>query len=339
MRPNFYTHLHPPTIPAEQARWRYTLGAGGIAVFLTIITLLTGALELFYYVPTPENAAKSIQTLTYFVPFGALIRHLHFWSAQLLIIVAIIHLFRVVFTGAYAAHRHFNYQLGLALFLTLLLLDFTGYILRWDVGIQWALVVGVNLLKVIPFFGDFLYHALVGGADLGSATLIRFYGWHIFGLILPASIFLVWHIFRLRRDGGIARPPRNLRADSKRIRNVDLVRREVLAMLLVGALLIFLAILFPAPIAPPIDKLTAISGDPRAPWFFLWVQKMLQWGDPLLWGILIPTIFLAIFILIPYIFPKPADEELGRWFPKSNKVVRVVVSVIFLVVFVLSVLK
>ncbi|OQY27654.1 MAG: hypothetical protein B6I38_09910 [Anaerolineaceae bacterium 4572_5.1] len=160
------------------------------------------------------------------------------------------------------------------------------------------MVVGVNLLKVIPFFGDFLYHALVGGADLGSATLIRFYGWHIFGLILPASIFLVWHIFRLRRDGGIARPPRNLRADSKRIRNVDLVRREV--------------------------------------WFFLWVQKMLQWGDPFIWGILIPAIFVAILALIPYIFPKPAENELGRWFPKSNRLAQMTLGVMMLFIIALS---
>ena len=94
MRPNFFPHLHPPTIPAAQARWRYTLGAGGTAIFLVLVLVITGALEMFYYIPTPAEAALSIQTITYLVPFGGLIRNIHFWSAQLLIIVSAVHLVR-----------------------------------------------------------------------------------------------------------------------------------------------------------------------------------------------------------------------------------------------------
>jgi len=101
MHPNFLHHLHPPTIPAAEARWRYTLGAGGTAIFLMLVITITGVLEMFYYIPTPANAAISIQTVTYLVPFGGLIRNIHFWSAQLLIIVSTAHLLRVVFTGAY----------------------------------------------------------------------------------------------------------------------------------------------------------------------------------------------------------------------------------------------
>lgn len=67
MRPSFYDHLHPPTIPAPQARWRYTLGAGGLAVFLTLVVGFTGILVTFYYLPTPEQAANSVQQLTFLV--------------------------------------------------------------------------------------------------------------------------------------------------------------------------------------------------------------------------------------------------------------------------------
>ena len=101
MRPSFYDHLHPPTIPAAQARLRYTFGTGGLAVFLTLVVGFTGILVTFFYIPTPEQAAKSVQELTFLVPFGWLIRNLHFWSAQLLILVVILHMLRVVFTGAY----------------------------------------------------------------------------------------------------------------------------------------------------------------------------------------------------------------------------------------------
>jgi quinol-cytochrome oxidoreductase complex cytochrome b subunit len=338
MRPNFFHHLHPPTIPAAQSRWRYTLGAGGTAVFLVLVLIVTGTLEMFYYVPTPEKAALSVQTIAFLVPFGGLVRNLHYWSAQLLLIVSAVHLVRVVFTGSYAPPRRFNYLLGLALFVLAILLDFTGYILRWDTGIQWALVVGTNLVRAIPLIGNTLYTALIGGAEPGPAALIRFYAWHIFGLMLPVAILVGWHTFRVRRDGGVAVPPPNLRTSHERITRFELVRREVLAMIFTGSALILLSVFFPAPIASPINDISAMSGDARAPWFFLWVQQMLKWGDAFLWGVGVPLIVLLILTLIPYTFPRPAQAELGRWFPKSNRLAQIVLGVIALLVIILTIL-
>ena len=340
MRPNFFHHLHPPTIPAAQARWRYTLGAGGTAIFLMLVLVITGALEMFYYIPTPVEAALSIQTITYLIPFGGLIRNIHFWSAQLLIIVSAVHLVRVIFTGAYIPPRRFNYLLGLALFVSSIFLNFTGYILRWDTGIQWALVVGTNLIKTIPFFGNKLYMILIGGTEPGSPTLIRFYAWHVFGLMIISAILIGWHAFRVRRDGGIALPPPSLRTDPERISRFELVRREVLAMILTSAALIILSIFSPAPIASPIrlSVLQSVPESAAAPWFFLWVQQMLKWGDPFLFGILVPVIILLILVLIPYIFPKPLDNELGRWFPKSNRLAQIVLGLIAFIVILLTLL-
>jgi len=336
MRPNFFHHLHPPSIPAAQSRWCYTLGAGGIALFLMFVLGLTGILEVFYYIPTPENAALSVQTISYLVPFGGLIRNLHFWSAQLLLLVSAVHLVRVVFTGSYAPPRRFNYLLGLALFVLAILLDFTGYILRWDQGIQWALVVGTNLLKTLPIIGDTMYTLLMGGTNPGAASLIRFYAWHLFGLSLIAVIFVGWHAFRVRRDGGIALPPPSLRANNLRISRFVLVRREVLAMLFTGAALILISAFLPAPIAAPIKDMTAPAADASAPWFFLWVQQMLKWGDPFLWGIAVPLIILLVLSLIPYILPQPIESELGRWFPKSNRLAQIILGAIALIVIILT---
>jgi len=338
MRPNFYHHLHPPTIPAAQSRWRYTLGAGGTAVFLVLVLAITGTIEMFYYVATPAEAGLSIQTISYLVPFGGVIRNMHFWSAQLLIVVSAVHLLRIVFTGAYIPPRRFNYLLGLALFVVAILLNFTGYILRWDTGIQWALVVGTNLVRTIPLIGESLYRMLVGGTEPGLATLTRFYAWHIFGLMLIGAILLVWHAFRVRRDGGIAVPPPALRENRERITRFELVRREVLAMLLTGAALILLSVFSPAPIAAPIMNVTSVVEDSRAPWFFLWVQQMLKWGDPFLWGVLVPLLVLVILVLIPYIFPKTAEAELGKWFPRSNRIAQVTLAVISLSILLLTIL-
>ncbi len=338
MRPSFFNHLHPPSIPAEQARWRYTLGAGGTGVFLLLVVAATGILEMFYYVPTPQQAALSVQTITYLVPLGGFVRNLHFWSAQLLLVVGAIHLVRVVFTGSYAPPRRFNYLLGMALFVIAILLDFTGYVLRWDQGIQWALVVGTNLLKTIPLIGNSVFTVATGGSEVGAQTLIRFYAWHIFGLTLAAVVFAVWHIFHVRRDGGIAVPPVPMRRTQARISRSELARREAAAMLFGGAALVLLAAFQPAPIAQPITDITTISGEVRAPWFFLWVQQMLKWGDPFLWGVLVPVLLLVIVTAIPYFVPKTNAAELGTWFPRSACIAQITVAVVALAILLLTVL-
>src|SRR5512140_1375488 len=105
MRPSFFHHLHPPTIPERQARFRYTLAAGGLAAFLVLILLVTGLLEVFYYIPTPDQSANSIQTISFLVPYGSLVRNVHYWAAQFLVVIALVHLLRVVLTGSYSAPR------------------------------------------------------------------------------------------------------------------------------------------------------------------------------------------------------------------------------------------
>jgi quinol-cytochrome oxidoreductase complex cytochrome b subunit/mono/diheme cytochrome c family protein len=337
-KPNFVHHLHPPSIPALQARFRYTLGAGGLAVFLALILLVTGLLEMYFYIPTPEHAAISVETITTLVPFGNLIRNLHYWSAQMLVIVMTVHLLRVILTGAYAPPRHFNYLLGLGLLVVILLLNFTGYILRWDEGIRWALVVGTNLLKSIPWIGEGVYRFIIGGNEVGAASLTRFYAWHIFGLTIGGAILIGWHAFRVRRDGGIAVPPPTERKENQRITRFALVRREVFAMLVAGVLLMLFAMLIPAPIAQPISVGSVKMSDSQAPWFFLWVQQLLKYGDPFLWGVLTPILIVIVLGLLPYVLPNAKPENLGRWFPRGNRIAQVFGVLVIVVIFVLIIL-
>ena len=337
-KPNFFHHLHPPSIPAEQSRFRYTLGAGGAAVFLSFILLITGLLEMYYYVPTPEQAAISVETINTLVPFGSLVRNLHFWAAQFLVVVMTIHLLRVTLTGAYASPRRFNHVLGVGLLGLILLLNFTGYVLRWDEGIHWALVVGANLLKTIPWIGNGLYQFVIGGTEPGAPTLIRFYAWHIFGLTLGAVILMVWHTFRVRRDGGIAVPPPSERKEKERITRFDLLRREVLAMTITAVILLLFSMIIPAPIKQPISDVSVMTADSQAPWFFLWVQQLLKFGNPFLLGIMVPVLVVVVLGAMPYILPNAKREELGTWFPRGNRIAQVVAVLIMLAILVLTLL-
>ncbi|MFV1950201.1 MAG: cytochrome b N-terminal domain-containing protein, partial [Anaerolineales bacterium] len=337
-RENFYHHLHAPKIPAEQARFNFTLGAGGLAIFFSLVLLITGALEMYYYTPSPEGAAASIQVLTYLVPYGNLVRNLHYWSAQLLVIVVMVHLLRVILTGAYAPPRRFNYVLGIILLVLVLLLDFTGYVLRWDEGIRWALVVGTNLVKTIPGIGDGLYLFLIGGAEPGLAALTRFYSWHIYGLTLAVAGITAWHIFKVRRDGGISAPPSPKGETIEKIPRSKLVQKEVLAMLISLGILLLLSVFIPAPIEQPITGTGGLIGNSRAPWFFLWIQETLQWGNPFFWGIILPLIAVFILALLPYVFPNARKEELGRWFPRDNRISQIMGCLIIALIFTLTII-
>jgi len=93
----------------------------------------------------------------------------------------------------------------------------------------------------------------------------------------------------------------------------------MLAMFLVGVVLMLFASFFPAPIGPAMTDKPILTEEAYAPWFFLWVQQLLKWGNPFIFGVLIPLGILSILALIPYIFPKPAETDLGHWFPKSNR--------------------
>ena len=339
MRPSFFHHLHPPTIPARQSRFRYTLGAGGLSVFFLLVLIITGILEMFYYIPTPGQAGPSIQTITFLVPFGNIIRNMHFWAAQLLVVSTLLHLLRVIFTGAYAPPRRFNYLLGLLLLLLTLFLDFSGYILRWDEGIRWALVTGTNLLKSIPVIGSPLYVLVMGGTVPGPATLIRFYAWHIFGLTLLIAGFSIWHIFRVRRDGGIAVPPPDERRDKQRITRFELVWRESLAALLATIGLILMATFLPAPISPAMSEVNAQAADSSAPWFFLWIQQLLRYGNPFWMGVAIPLLVVVFLISIPYLFPLAKSHELGEWFPRSARAAQISTAILAFAIIALTILS
>ena len=335
-RPNFFYHLHPPTIPRREGSFRYTFGLGGISVLLFLVLAVTGLLLTFFYVSTPDRAADSIQVITYQVPFGWLVRNLHYWAAQWMVIVVALHLLRVIFTGAYKAPRKTNYVIGTALLVGTWLLNFTGYVLRWDDGTHWALVVGTNLVKETPLIGSLLYQAIVGGTEVGAATTTRLYGWHLFGLTIPAFILMVWHGFKVRRDGGISHQQR-VGDHAPRIDRGQLVKTETAAALIVLTALILIAIVLPAPLGPIAD-LPMLPSQTQAPWFFLWVQALLRSLPPVVAGVLIPIGLLALLISIPYLIDR-RTSGVAVWFNQPGRVAQIVAITIFLGLIVLTIIE
>ena len=203
---NVFLHLHPTRIHRTHVKITHTYCLGGLSFFLFLGLMITGVLLMFYYVPSVERAYEDVLHLETDVRFGILMRNIHRWEAHGMVIIVIMHMMRVFYTGAYKPPREFNWVVGVVLLVLTLLLSFTGYLLPWDQLAFWAITVGTNMVGSAPIFGEPNRFALVGGFQVGPNALIRFYTLHVIGLPLLAAVFMAVHFWRVRRDGGLARP-------------------------------------------------------------------------------------------------------------------------------------
>jgi quinol-cytochrome oxidoreductase complex cytochrome b subunit len=178
---------------------------GGLSFFLFLSLTLTGLLLMFYYRPTLEYAYTDIVGLREHVPLG-IMREMHRWGAHAMVITVWLHMFRVFMTGSYKPPREFNWSVGVVMLVLTLLLSFTGYLLPWDQLSLWAVTVGTNMMGYTPVFGTQVRFVLLGGAEIGGPTLLRWYVLHVLMLPFVIVIFMAIHFWRVRKDGGISGP-------------------------------------------------------------------------------------------------------------------------------------
>lgn len=203
---NVFLHLHPTRIHKTHVKITHTYCLGGLSFFLFLGLTVTGVLLMFYYVPSVERAYTDIAALETNVRYGSLMRNMHRWMAHGMVLTVLLHMMRVFYTGAYKPPREFNWVVGVILLILTLLLSFTGYLLPWDQLALWAITVGTNMVGSAPVLGDSVVFVMRGGFEVGPNALIRFYTLHVIGLPLIAAIFMAVHFWRIRRDGGMARP-------------------------------------------------------------------------------------------------------------------------------------
>jgi quinol-cytochrome oxidoreductase complex cytochrome b subunit len=252
------------------------------------------------------------------MPFGRLIRNLHHWCAHLLVAVAVLHMLRVFFTGAFHPPRQFNWVVGLVMAATVLLANFTGYLLPWDQLAYWAVTVSTGMLEYMPIIGTPLLEAIREGTEIGPATLQTFYALHT--AIIPVGLLglMAFHFWRLRKAGGLVIPRQaDTAADlsddkADRVATVPhlLLREMVTALVLIAAVLL-ISLWIDAPLADPANP--GLSPNPtRAPWYFAGLQELLLHFHPLVSVCLIPLLASGTLIAIPYL--RYDADTAGVWF-------------------------
>ena len=286
-----------------------------MAAVLVSVLFATGLLLKFYYAPFPGQAYESIVYLQGHVVFGNLIRNVHHWSANGLLIVVFLHFLRVFFTGAFHAPRQFNWVIGLGLFLVVLAFNFTGYLLPWDQLAFWAVTICGNMLEYVPWAGKWFQRLLLGGPEVSSATLSNFYAIHTAVLPVLLVVTMPFHFWRVRKAGGLVIPHRPGEAVKNRGQAVDtipnLIVREVAVALVLLAVVLMVSIFMNAPLESKANP--GLSPNPtKAPWYFAGFQEMLVHFHPLFALFVIPLLILMALIALPYLNYDP--EASGIWF-------------------------
>jgi quinol-cytochrome oxidoreductase complex cytochrome b subunit len=308
-------HTRPDQVSVKAIRYTHTFGLGGMSLVLFLMLVCTGLLMIFVYEPSPERAYESILFMQQEILFGRLIRGVHYWSANLLIAVVAFHILRVFLTGAYYGRRQSNWMIGLGLLFLILLSGFTGYLLPWDQISYWAITICTEMLGYMPGFGETLQRVILGGTEIGSATVINFYALHT--IVVPLSLvgLMTWHFWKVRKAGGVVIPMsinENVRAAAQHVPyNPNLMLREIAVALTLIAAVLVIAIFFEAPLGEPANP--GLSPNPaKAPWYFVGLQELLLHFHPLFAVFVIPLMVAVAIVSVAYLH---YDMKLsGNWF-------------------------
>jgi quinol-cytochrome oxidoreductase complex cytochrome b subunit len=293
---------------------------GGITLFFFIVQAITGILLSLYYQPSPDRAYDSILFIMNEVNFGWLIRSVHAWGANLMVIFCLLHLLRIFFQGVYKAPRELTWVVGFLLLAVTLAFGFTGYLLPWDQRAFWATTVGSEIAGAVPLIGQQLLTFLRSGPEVTARTLTRFFGVHV--LVLPASLLVLLGIhLAFVHQQGLADPTRKVepedepavdttpgakpREDKKKLLPFfpNYVLDEFIAWYVMLAILIVLTSLFPAGLEEPADPLhTPEHAKPE--WYFLFLYQGLK-IVPRIVGVLAPMVGALVLLVLPFIDRNP----------------------------------
>jgi ubiquinol-cytochrome c reductase cytochrome b subunit len=293
--------LHEP-IPGG-ARWRYVWGS--TLTFALFVQFVTGIVLWAAYSANAQGAWESVYFIQNQMLGGWLLRGVHHYTAQVTIILLVLHLMQVMIDGAYRAPREVNFWFGLGLLGLVLALSLTGYLLPWDQKGFWATKVATSIASMTPVVGRPLQQLLVGGGEYGHHTLTRFFALH--AGVLPAGIVVltVGHLYLFRRHGVTVSEARA--QDPEGSFWPDQVLKDAVASLVVMATVLALVLWTGgAHLGAPADASEPYSAA-RPEWYFLFLFQWLKYfpaGWEVVGAQVIPGVLLALVAAMPII---------GRW--------------------------
>jgi ubiquinol-cytochrome c reductase cytochrome b subunit len=275
-----------------------------------IVQIVTGIFLTFFYAPSAATAWESTRAM-YLNPWTHFLLAVHYWGASAMIALVFLHLLQVLIFGAYKSPRELQWVVGVLLLLVTLVLGLTGYLLPWDMDAYFASQVSLNITGLAPVLGPVIQHIAQGGGSMGTATINRFFGLHVW--LMPAAlVLLVGAHLAIFRHNGSAGP---VVEDRRTLRNgpfwPDQFFMDGAFSLIVFIIICFLSLAFPPYLDAKADPTKFFV--PYPAWYFLSLFGLLAIVPPevhlgpltisleLIATIIVPTLFLLIVLLIPWI--------------------------------------
>jgi ubiquinol-cytochrome c reductase cytochrome b subunit len=309
-------------IPGGATYW-YVWGS---ATLITLtIQIVTGIFLTFYYSPSSATAWESTAFIYQHVYLGQFMLSLHFWGASAMIVLVSVHLLQVLVFGAYKRPREIQWVVGVTLFFFTLMSGLTGYLLPWDLNAYFATQVAINIAASVPIIGQQTAYFLNDGATLGTLTVGRFFGLHVWATPALLIGLVGLHLFIFRHNGAAGPPQDKLPKTVGRFYPDQIFMDTVIAFL-VFLVIVALSWFMPAPLLAKADPNNA-TFTPAPAWYFYALYGLLRIAPqvaaifhlPLQFmnlaaTVVLPGVFATVLILLPWLDRNPSRAILRRPF-------------------------
>jgi ubiquinol-cytochrome c reductase cytochrome b subunit len=300
------------------ARWYY--GDGATLLFLLGILIVTGFSLGLMYSASPETAYASVVNITHHQAMGWFVRGMHYWSAGMMVVIVLYHLFRHILLGGYLPPREGTWIIGVLMFVLIIINSYIGYTLRWDERSVYAIRVALNIFHRVPWIGDELVHFVQGGWTQGSATLSRLYTVHV--VIVPILLlgFASYHLYLVVFHGVTTIPERisppetaeeqkdlydrlkHNKEEGTTFFPYTMVESQLFAFVVFCVVLTLTLTLGPRELMPEANFTE--TSFPAEEWWFHWYSALVAYLPPALtsWFYVgLPSFILLFLLLIPFV--------------------------------------
>jgi len=245
---------------------------GMLTAFCFVLLSVTGVYLMFYYEPTFEGAYESVARINNEVPYGFVMRNIHYHASNAMVFLAVAHLFYLFFKGRYKLHNKLMWVGGVVLGVLTVMEAFTGYSCIMNERAMFAMSIGQTLAEDMhPAF-----RLVAMGSGSLSEFVLRFYSLHVIAIPAIMILLMVLHF------------PRSLVLD-------------VPVLSAVAGVVLIIAGLFPVELG---DKYVpgATFKITVPEWYLAGIYSFLRTGIARdLAALILPLVFVAIMAVIPFL--------------------------------------